>query len=84
VLLVSALMVIPVAAAQLFAKSFRGTCISAVVIAVASAVIGIVVSYAADLPSGGTIVLVTIGAFVLLLIGTSLGRAARAGGLSRG
>lgn len=72
VLLVSALMVVPVATAQLFAASFRSTCLYAVVLAVVSAVVGIIVSYAADLPSGGTIVLVAIGFFALSLLGSSV------------
>jgi len=84
VLLVSALMVVPVAAAQLFARSFRSTCFYAILIAVVSAVAGIVVSYAADLPSGGTIVLVAIGAFVLILLGSSIGRVLRSAGGRRG
>jgi zinc transport system permease protein len=77
VLLVSALMVVPVATAQLFASSFRSTCVYAGIVAVVSAVVGIVVSYAADLPSGGTIVLVAIGFFVLSLVGSSVQRLAR-------
>ncbi len=84
VLLVSALMVVPVAAAQLFARSFRGTCIGAVLLAVAAAVLGIVVSYAADLPSGGTIVLMAIGFFVLALATSSLRRLVRSAGGARG
>lgn len=84
VLLVSALMVVPVAAAQLFARSFRSTCAYAIVIAVVSAVAGIIVSYAADLPSGGTIVLIAIGVFVVSLLGTSVSRLARNGGGGRG
>jgi zinc transport system permease protein len=77
VLLVSALMVVPVATAQLFAGSFRSTCLWAVAVALVSAVVGIVVSYAADLPSGGTIVLIAIAFFVLALIGSSTLRLAR-------
>lgn len=84
VLLVSALMVVPVAAAQLFARSFRSTCFYSIVIAVLSAVAGIVLSYAADLPSGGTIVLVAIGVFVVSLMATSIGAMIRAGGGRRG
>lgn len=80
VLLVSALMVVPVAAAQLFARSFRGTCIAAVALAVVSAVVGIVVSYAADLPSGGTIVLMAIGLFVLALLVSAVVPAGRMSG----
>jgi zinc transport system permease protein len=78
VLLVSALMVVPVATAQLFTRSFRSTFLVAVVLAVTAALGGIVVSYEANLPSGGTIVLVAIGWFALALVTSALaaGRAA--------
>ena len=84
VLLVSALMVVPVATAQLFAGSFRSTCLWAVAVALVSAVVGIIVSYAADLPSGGTIVLIAIAFFVLTLVGSSTLQLARGRGGSRG
>jgi len=84
VLLVSALMVVPVATAQLFAQSFRTTLVWGIGIAVLSAVGGIGVSYQADLPSGGTIVLVAIGCFVLALLATSARSALRSGRVRRG
>ena len=84
VLLVSALMVVPVATAQLFARSFRTTFVWGMGIAVLSAVGGIGVSYQADLPSGGTIVLVAIGCFVLALLATSVRSAFRSGRVRRG
>lgn len=84
VLLVSALMVVPVATAQLFARSFRTTLAWGMGLAVLAAVGGIGLSYEADLPSGGTIVLVAIGCFVLALIGTSARNALRAGRVRRG
>jgi zinc transport system permease protein len=68
VLLVSALMVVPVATAQLLARSFRSTFLTATVLAVAAAVLGIIVSYEANLPSGGTIVLIAIGFFAVSLV----------------
>ena len=80
VLLVSALMVVPVATAQLFAGSFRSTCLWAVAVALVSAVVGIIVSYAADLPSGGTIVLIAIAFFVFTLVGSSTLRLVRGRG----
>lgn len=84
VLLVSALMVVPVATAQLFARSFRTTLVWGIVVALLSAVGGIGVSYQADLPSGGTIVLVAIGCFVLSLLATSVRSALRSGRVRRG
>lgn len=76
VLLVSALMVVPVATAQLLARSFRATFVMSMAVGVIASVTGVVVSFYADIPSGGTIVLIAIGLFVGTLVGTSvLGRA---------
>jgi zinc transport system permease protein len=74
VLLVSAMMVVPVAAAQLVARSFRSTFVLSVVIGVAVSVAGVVVSFYTDTPSGGTIVVLAIGVFVVVLIGNTLRR----------
>ncbi|MFC8224286.1 metal ABC transporter permease [Streptomyces sp. NPDC057287] len=65
-LLVSALMVVPVAAAQQIAKSFKVTFVLAVVIGTAVTLAGTVTSYYQDVPPGATIVLLAIAAFVLL------------------
>lgn len=65
-LLVSALMVVPVAAAQQISKSFKVTFVVAVVIGTAATLAGTVTSYYQDVPPGATIVLLAIGAFVVL------------------
>jgi zinc transport system permease protein len=70
-LLISALMIVPVAAAQLFGSSFRSTMRWAVVIGLLCSVGGVVVSYEADTPSGGTIVVLAI----LVFVAASVGRA---------
>ena len=75
VLLISALMVVPVAAGQLVARSFRSTFVLSIVIGVIVSVSGVMVSYYADTPSGGTIVVLAIGVFVLLLVSVSVRRA---------
>jgi zinc transport system permease protein len=62
-LLISALMIVPVASAQVLARSFRSTLAAAVVIGVLAAVAGVVTSYYQDTPSGGTIVLIAIAVF---------------------
>lgn len=67
VLLVSALMVIPVATAQLVTRSFRATALLSMAIGVAVAIAGVVVSYHADTPSGGTIVVLAIAVFLVAL-----------------
>ena len=64
-LLVSALMVVPVATAQQLLGSFRGTMLLAMVIGLGVGLSGVVTSYYADTPSGGTIVLIAIALFVL-------------------
>ncbi|REK90294.1 metal ABC transporter permease [Streptomyces inhibens] len=64
-LLVSALMVIPVAAAQQISRSFAVTFAVAVAIGVAVTLTGTTTSYYVDVPSGATIVLFAIGLFVI-------------------
>ncbi len=66
-LLIGALMVIPTVAAQRFRQGFLKTIVLAVVFALLSVIIGMVVSYHLSLPSGATIVL-----FVLLIFSVSL------------
>ncbi|OIJ64907.1 metal ABC transporter permease [Streptomyces mangrovisoli] len=65
-ILVSALMVVPVAAAQQLTRSFRATFVLATVIGVAVALGGTTASFYQDVPPGATIVLLAIGVFVLL------------------
>ncbi|MEU1280157.1 metal ABC transporter permease [Streptomyces sp. NPDC005805] len=65
-LLVSALMVVPVAAAQQLTRSFRATFTVSVAIGVAVALTGTATSYYQDVPPGATIVLLAIGVFVLM------------------
>ncbi|MFJ9378643.1 metal ABC transporter permease [Streptomyces sp. NPDC101455] len=65
-ILVSALMVVPVAAAQQLTRSFGATLAIAGVIGVTVTVSGTVTSYYQDVPPGATIVLLTIAAFIAL------------------
>jgi zinc transport system permease protein len=65
-LLISALMIIPNATAQLLARSFRSSLWWAVGIGVVSSVGGVLISYEAATPSGGTIVLFAIGIFLVV------------------
>lgn len=64
-LLVSALMILPVAAAQRWMRSFVGTLGTAMAIGVVAATSGVMVSFHADTPSGGTIVVLAVGVFLL-------------------
>ncbi|WP_121829455.1 metal ABC transporter permease [Streptomyces sp. S1] len=67
-LLVSALMVVPVAAAQQLTRSFRATFLGAVLIGVAVSLSGTITTYYVEAPPGATIVLYAIGVFVLLTV----------------
>ncbi|MER6266245.1 metal ABC transporter permease [Streptomyces sp. 900105755] len=74
-LLVSALMVVPVAAAQQLSRSFAATFAIAVAIGVTVTIGGTITSYYQYVPPGATIVLLTIAAFVLLsVVATPLAR----------
>ncbi|MET7294296.1 metal ABC transporter permease [Streptomyces griseoloalbus] len=74
-LLVSALMVVPVAAAQQLTRSFAATFAIAVAIGVSATLGGTVTSYYQDVPPGATIVLLTIATFIALtLLATPLTR----------
>ncbi|WP_370186660.1 metal ABC transporter permease [Aeromicrobium sp.] len=74
-LLVSALMVVPVAAAQQVARSFRLTHLLAMAIGLLTAVLGVVTSFEANTAPGPTIVMLALGTFVLttLLRGVTVG-----------
>ncbi|MEU3144205.1 MULTISPECIES: metal ABC transporter permease [unclassified Streptomyces] len=74
-LLVSALMVVPVAAAQALSRSFAATFAIAVAIGVSVTIGGTVTSYYQDVPPGATIVLLTIAAFIVpTVLATPLAR----------
>ncbi|MFZ3570669.1 metal ABC transporter permease [Streptomyces sp. BH097] len=67
-LLVSALMVVPVAAAQQLTRSFKATFVISVALGVAVTLGGTATSYYQDVPPGATIVLLTIAAFIVLAL----------------
>ena len=63
ILLIAALMVLPVVAAQPIAWSLRSTLGLSMVFGLASVLAGLTAAYYGDLPPGGTIVLVAAGLF---------------------
>jgi zinc transport system permease protein len=65
-LLVSAMMVLPVAAAQRLTRGFTATLALAIAISVSVSVSGTVGTYYVEAPSGAAIVLLTIGVFLVL------------------
>jgi zinc transport system permease protein len=67
VLLVSSLMIIPVAAAMKVGKSFKNTVVIAIMFSEASIIGGLWLSYELDIASGATIVLINI--LILVLVG---------------
>ncbi|MGW0362695.1 metal ABC transporter permease [Streptomyces sp. NPDC002990] len=74
-LLVSAMMVIPVAAAQRVTRGFASTLTVAMTIGVLVALTGTATTYYIDAPSGGTIVLLAIAVFmVMTALSTPLAR----------
>lgn len=64
-LLVSALMVVPVAASQQLTRSFRATHLAAMAVGLFSAVGGLLVSYQIDTMPGPTIVVLALAVFIV-------------------
>jgi zinc transport system permease protein len=74
ILLIAALMVLPVVAAQRIAWSLRSTIALSIAFGLASVLVGLTISYYADLPPGGTIVLTATGFFLLASAATLVQR----------
>jgi zinc transport system permease protein len=74
ILLVSSLIVIPNVTALLFGRGFKKTALISVGVSVFSVLTGIVISYAANIPPAGTIVLVSIAVFLAALAARYLSR----------
>lgn len=73
-LIVSSMMVVPVACALQLARSWRQTCVLASGIGVATTVLGLVISYCCGLKPGGTIVLMAVALLLLILAGKALAK----------
>lgn len=67
ILLVSSLMVIPVATSLQLAKSFKHATFLSIIFAEVSVIFGIFISYYLELASVGTIVLISVGMLLLVL-----------------
>lgn len=75
-LMVSALMIVPVAASQQVVRGFARTMRVSMLLGVVCAVAGLLLTVYVDLPPGGVIVLIAIGFYILgVLAQTFLGRA---------
>lgn len=68
VLLVSALMIVPVAIAQLTARSFRSTMTTAMIVGAAVCVTGLSITYFQRLSPGATIVVLAIGLYAVVAV----------------
>ncbi len=79
-LLVSALMVVPVATAQQLTRGFRATVIGAMIIGTTASVSGVILSYYLDTASGASIVILAIGLFLLAFLARALMRTRAATG----
>jgi zinc transport system permease protein len=66
ILLVAAMMVLPVASAQILARSFKGSLAIAITIGVGASIAGLAASRYAETTSSGTIVLVAAAVFVVV------------------
>jgi zinc transport system permease protein len=76
-LLVSALMVVPVATAQQLARGFRATMLTAIALGLVVSGGGIWLSTALDTGPGATVVLLAIGGFFAVTVGLAAARTAR-------
>lgn len=74
VLLVSALMVVPVATAQQLSRGFRSTFALALVLGVANAFTGVIGSYYLDTAPGALIVVLAIAVFLVVTLATGAHR----------
>jgi zinc transport system permease protein len=68
ILLIAAMMVLPVASAQLMARSFRGTMRLAVAIGAVSSLVGLTFARPLDIAPGGAIVFVAAGVFAAVAL----------------
>jgi zinc transport system permease protein len=68
VLLISSLIVIPNITAMVFGKGFKKTALISIIIAVLSVIGGIVTSYILNLAPGGTIVIISVGGYLMTII----------------
>ena len=66
-LIVSSMLVVPVACGMQMAKSYKGTLVCAIAVAVCTTVIGLFLSYYAGLKPGGMIVLLEVAWFVIVM-----------------
>lgn len=67
-LLISSLIIFPTLTAMRLAKNFKGVVFASVIISVVAFLLGLGLSYALATPTGATVVLVNLAAFILALL----------------
>jgi zinc transport system permease protein len=75
-LLVSALMVVPVATAQQLTRSFRATLLAACLLGALASVSGLVLAYYADVAPGAATVVLALGGFLVAVLASGVRRVA--------
>jgi zinc transport system permease protein len=83
ILLISSLIVIPNITAMLFGKGFKKTALISGMIGVFSVVAGVLISYEANIATGGTIVLVLVMTFLAALASNKVKRSAKLSGVKK-
>lgn len=83
ILLISSLIVIPNITAMLFGKGFKKTALISGMIGVFSVVAGVLISYEANIATGGTIVLVLVMTFLAALAGNKVKRSSKISGVKK-
>ncbi len=83
ILLISSLIVIPNITAMLFGKGFKKTALISGMIGVFAVVAGVLISYEANIATGGTIVLVLVMTFLAALSGNKVKRSAKISGVKK-
>ncbi len=83
ILLISSLIVIPNITAMLFGKGFKKTALISGMIGVFAVVAGVLISYEANIATGGTIVLVLVMTFLAALASNKVKRSAKISGVKK-
>jgi zinc transport system permease protein len=68
IVMVSALLIVPAASARLLARSFRDYFLISAGLSLVTTVLGLIISYFADLPSGATVILTSAAVFFVVAI----------------
>ena len=72
IILIASFLVIPAASARMVSKTFRGMTLLSVLFGIVGSTLGLLLSYAADIPGGASIVLLQSAFFLLTLVIKSL------------